>query len=327
MSNTVSQVNKMPPPEFDEIAVSVLAIAREGADGGEVPTRILVAPWGTVRSSAGTFVVDAESAAATIAAFNEHGTDLPVDYEHQTLGGPYSSPTGQAPAAGWIKSLAAISPDEAIANGAEPGLWADVEWTPEALEKLRGRQYRYLSPVALVRRSDRSLIGLHSAALTNKPAIPGMKPVVASDAAALEATDIVSLRAMLDLDAEAPQDAVLVAAAQRIRMLEKAQSLREASERVARAFATGKLTTAQRPWAIALAERDPAEFDRWEQSAPSVVPLGRSASPDAASCVANSSRRAVEIAARAEWQTHRDVLENLCTEEAFVADAMRAAAH
>src|SRR5262245_55881516 len=34
-------------------------------ESAEVPTRILVAPWGEVRSALGTFVVDAESAAAT----------------------------------------------------------------------------------------------------------------------------------------------------------------------------------------------------------------------------------------------------------------------
>ena len=123
-----------------------------------------------------------EAAAATIAAFSAHGTDLPVDYEHQTLGGAYSSPTGQAPAAGWIKALAIVTPEEASAGGAEsqPGLWADVQWTPEAAERLRGRQYRYLSPVALVRRSDRRIVGLHSVALTNKPAIVGMRPMVSS---------------------------------------------------------------------------------------------------------------------------------------------------
>ncbi len=67
--------------------------------GGGVPSRVLLAPWGTVDSANGSFVLDDESARLAVAAFNEHGTDLPIDYEHQTLGGTYSSPTGKAPAA------------------------------------------------------------------------------------------------------------------------------------------------------------------------------------------------------------------------------------
>jgi hypothetical protein len=83
-------------------------VALEAAvlDEPEVPERILITPWGEVESSAGSFVVDEEAAKETIAAFERHGTDLPVDYEHQTLGGTYSSPSGQAPAAerSWLKA-------------------------------------------------------------------------------------------------------------------------------------------------------------------------------------------------------------------------------
>ncbi|HKQ48537.1 MAG TPA: phage protease [Phycisphaerae bacterium] len=127
--------------QTDEVVMTAAAIS-----GAEPPGRILIAPWGEVRTAAGNFVVDDEAAAATIAAFAAHGTDLPVDYEHQTLGGAYSSPTGQAPAAGWIKALAIVTPDEARAGGAErdAGLWADVQWTPEAAERWQVRvdQYR-----------------------------------------------------------------------------------------------------------------------------------------------------------------------------------------
>ena len=109
-------------------------------------TRILIAPWGEVESSRGNFVVDQEAMAATIEQFREHGTDIPIDFEHQTLGGPYTSPDGLAPAAGWIKDLIGV---ESV------GLLADVEWTELGLEHLHKRQYRYLSPVALIRKSDR----------------------------------------------------------------------------------------------------------------------------------------------------------------------------
>ena len=70
------------------------------ADSG-VPTRVRIAPWGRVESTSGMFVVDEESARLVLEAFEEHGTDLPIDYEHQTLGGQFASPSGPAPAAGW----------------------------------------------------------------------------------------------------------------------------------------------------------------------------------------------------------------------------------
>ena len=304
-------------PETDGVEQIVLEASAVGET--PAPPQILILPWGQVRSSAGSFVVDEDSAAATLAAFHDHGTDLPIDYEHQTLGGPYSSPTGLAPAAGWVKALRVVTPTDATEEQA-PGIWADVEWTREAAEKLQGRQYRYLSPVALVRREDRRVVGLHSVALTNKPAIVGMPPVVNSELDSIDA--VIDLRDLLALDESATQDLVIVAAAQRIRSMQRSESLRLATERVQRAISAGKLTGPQREWALALAERDPAEFDRWEASAPPIIPLGRTAQP-VASQDRGVSRHAAEQAARVEYRANRELLEQLCTEEAYVAAAVR----
>ncbi len=305
--------NESPQTETMAIAASTLSDA-------EPPGRILIAPWGEVRTASGAFVVDEEAATATIAAFAAHGTDLPVDYEHQTLGGPYSSPTGQAPAAGWIKALSVVTPEEAASSGAslQAGLWADVQWTPEAAQRLRGRQYRYLSPVALVRRSDRRIVGLHSVALTNKPAIVGMRPMVSS-----QTPTAAALRAMLALDESAGDDLVLVAAAQRIVTLEQEQAMRQAEDRVVRALAAGKLSPAQRAWALSLARRDPEEFDRWAESAPVLVAPGRLPVPKESTTTSSPTARSVESAARLEYQANRVLLEKLCTEEAYVACAVR----
>lgn len=310
----------------ERVVLEAAALGQE-----DLPSRILVTPWGEIESSAGPFVVDDEAARETIAAFARHGTDLPVDYEHQTLGGPYSSPSGQAPAAGWIKALTAVSPEQAGdgQSPGEPGLWADVEWTDEAKEKLRSRQYRYLSPVALVRRGDRRLVAIHSVALTNKPAIVGMRPVVGSDASVSPADQAPSspageLRELLEVDQTAADEVVLVAAAERIRTLQRAEALRQASDRVGKAMTAGKLGAAQRDWALSLALRDPAEFDRWEAAAPVLVPLGRMSPPrPAAAAKTATGDRAVEAAARTEYRANRQVLEPLCTEEAYVASALR----
>lgn len=296
---------------------------------GDLPRRVLIAPWGEVNSAVGSFVVDTEGVAAVIASFVEHGTDIPIDYEHQTLGGAYASPNGQAPAAGWIKSLRAVTPEEALIDAECPaaGLWADVEWTPMAAEQLRGRQYRYLSPVALVRREDRRITGLHSAALTNKPAIIGMRPVVNSTSV-VNAADAESsaglhrLRDVLGMDEAASDDLVVVAAVTRIDALETAAGLEAARQRVERATAAGKLAASQHDWAMTLALRDPAEFDAWERCAPCVVQMGRIGSPSrtAASAHANGTPAAL---ARTEWRANRALLEPLCTEEAYIADAVR----
>ncbi len=309
------------------------------AAGSGAPQRILIVPWGEVRSDAGSFVMDDGAADSAIAAFTEHGTDLPIDYEHQTLGGAYSSPTGQAPAAGWVTSLAKVSPSDAGRDGApaEPGLWGNVSWTGDGAERLASRQYRYLSPVALVRKRDRRLVGLHSAALTNKPAIVGMRPIVnrAADGAAATSGDagdsaasevhLSALRIALALEPTAEAALVLRSAVSRIRELETAERRRGAEDRVAAAMSEGKLAVSQRDWAIALALRDPMEFERWAADAPVIVLPGRIDPPTghAAGDASAAVHRAAEASAREEWRSHRAFLEKLCGEEAYVACALR----
>jgi len=301
--------------------VRSIVLAADAAGDATPPGRILVVPWGEVVSENGAFVVDAESARLTIEAFVAHGTDLPIDYEHQSLGGAYSSPNGQAPAAGWIKRLAAVEPGGATKGAA--GLWADVEWTPPAQEQLAARQYRYLSPVALIRREDRRMVGLHSAALTNKPAIVRMRPVVNRAAAvpALEPWD--ELREMLRMDERFGEVDVVAAAVERIRALTALIDGRAAAERVGAALKAGKLTPGQREWAQALAMRDPAAFDEWAKHAPVVVVPGRTAGPGRT--LPERSREAIVERAKREYRAAGRFISTICSEEAFVADAIKRA--
>ena len=166
----------------------------------------------------------------------------------------------------------------------------------------------------------------------NKPAIVGMRPVVnaaptaapesegapdASNAAAAR-----ELREVLGLGDTALEGALLLAAAERIRTLEEAEQQRQAAECVSRAMAAGKLTPAQRDWAMGLALRDRAAFEEWEAAAPAMVPLGR-LKPPSGGASADVRPRAVGEAARAEWRAHREFLEQVCSEEAYVAQAVR----
>jgi len=137
--------------------------------GDDVPGRILLLPWGHVSSIKGDFVVDEVAAEAVLACMRETGVDMPIDYEHQTLGGEYSSPDGTSPAAGWIKSLEII-PGE--------GVYGLVEWTGRARQMIAAREYRYLSPVVFVDLDTHRAMELHTVGLTNKPAIAGMQAIV-----------------------------------------------------------------------------------------------------------------------------------------------------
>lgn len=340
MQAMIDETNKNDATELERVVLEASAVGQAATEGGAtVPQRILIAPAGQVRSASGSFLVDGEAMEITVAAFQAHGTDIPIDYEHQTLGGLYSSPSGQAPAAGWIKSLIAVSSSSAIEDDdGQPlaeGLWAEVSWTSEAREKLAARQYRYISPVALVRRSDRRLVGIHSVALTNKPAIVGMRPVVnrvdapqqvpgdAGDPCPAEELSVAAMRALLQLGDSADADEVLLAGVDRIRTLQETMTTRQAADRVAAAMSEGKLTVAQRDWALDLARRDPTEFDKWEAAAPQVVVLGRTAPPRDQSGSQALGKRAMESAARAEWQANKAFLEHLCSEEAYVANALR----
>lgn len=299
-----------------ELVVHVTPVEATEADG--VPTRLLLVPWGSVESRSGSFIVDEESAAAVVEAFAAQGVDLPVDYEHQTLGGEFSSPTGQAPAAGWIQRIEAVEGE---------GIFAHVAWTPAAIQQLARREYRYLSPVAIVRKSDRKLVGLHSAALTNKPAIVGMRAIVnrQTDPPTEETITmnekLEALRTAVALDPTAELDVVLVAATERIESLNVEMARRSAEQRVMHAVSAGKLTEAQRDWAVALAMKDHEAYAAWEASAPVVVTPGRTEPPDGHVGV-DANRRAVIAKARHEYRSHPE-LEPLTHEDAYVRDALR----
>lgn len=129
-----------------------------------VPEEIKILPLGVVHNVHRDFLVDDESCRMIMEHFKARRLDLVVDYEHQTL------KDIQAPAGGWIKEI----------RQGEDALIAKVEWTPKAQEYLRNKEYRYLSPVVMVRKSDGRAVSIHSVALTNTPAIDGMFAVVNS---------------------------------------------------------------------------------------------------------------------------------------------------
>lgn len=141
----------------------------DGQEGGvALPTEIQIIPAGWVETETqGRFLLDTEAIRSIQDAFDQSGRQLVLDYEHQTLTGD------EAPAAGWITQLL---------DKGEVGLWGAVSWTARGAAYVQNREYRYLSPVVLVRKSDRRAVRLHSVALTNTPEIRNLLPLVAKTA-------------------------------------------------------------------------------------------------------------------------------------------------
>lgn len=141
----------------------IIICTADGIEVSGIPDEIKILPLGTVHSQKGNFLVDEKSFEAIRQAFKGRNVDLVIDYEHQTLADI------QAPAAGWIKDI----------RLGEDAIIAKVEWTQKGGEYLKNREYRYVSPVVMVRKKDSRATALHSMALTNTPAIDGMFPIVA----------------------------------------------------------------------------------------------------------------------------------------------------
>lgn len=178
-------------------------------DIGQCPEEVKILPVGTVNSEKGDFIVDQESYKEMKAEMQRRGIDIVIDYEHQTL------KDVQAPAGGWVKDL--IYTPEAIV--------AKVEWTPKAKEYLKNKEYRYLSPVVLTRKSDSKAVVLHSLALTNTPAINGMFTIVNSvdfdtynTPTGGKEMDLQRIKELLGLPAETPEEDVMNAL---VKVLEK----------------------------------------------------------------------------------------------------------
>lgn len=300
-----------------------------GIDLSGVPEVIRVLPKGHVSSTKGDFEVDDRDIAGIIRQFKARRLDLVIDYEHQTLNDV------QAPAAGWIKDL----------YPGEDALMARVEWTQKGREYIANKEYRYLSPVVLVKKADQHAAVFHSAALTNTPAITGMFAIINSDALSIEeeeeprmelsaliellgleegtaeedvlkrikeltqqaaeegqggqegkegpakeGTQLVANKTVLDLlglpeDARTEDVTARIMAfkagdsalQRRVAELEKQAASQKAEELVGLAMKDGKLSPAQKEWAVAYALSDPKGFAKFVEKAPVVVPMGKTA--------------------------------------------------
>jgi len=130
-------------------------------DLSSLPTEFRLFKFGENETSKGTFVLDQAGAESVMAAYQKHGIELHLDYEHD-----------QRIAAAWF-----------VPDVRSDGLWAaNVRWTPRASEMLRSREYRYFSPTFYADGKKR-ITKLVNAALTNLPAMDNQEPLIAASEA------------------------------------------------------------------------------------------------------------------------------------------------
>lgn len=141
---------------------------------GETKQRIQVfpGPGDYVHPSAGPFTLTADVIAEHGDDINARGDQISIDYDHSFKRGNGSL------AAGWYEKGSARVED----SGA---LTAEVDWTPAAAQKIRDREYRFISPEFSFAHQtmDGSRIQepkLHATALTNRPFFTSM-PAIAAD--------------------------------------------------------------------------------------------------------------------------------------------------
>jgi phage I-like protein len=158
---------------------------------GAVPDRIHLLPFGkfTGRDGRGPWLVgDKDDAARIIANTQSYQgkADIPIDYEHASI---IAAPKGQqAPAAGWITSLE-VGPN---------GIWGNVQWTAAAAQKIKDREYRYLSPVMRYNDGSGLILRIISAGLVNTP--NRELTALNSQGATMPPDTIAAAKALLGLD-------------------------------------------------------------------------------------------------------------------------------
>lgn len=150
------------------------------AQGGSLPTRLVVAPWGThdVRSRGRCVVNETTLAvfAANQVAMKLDG-EIALDFDHNTVPGTPSFASSSEPRKVAAFGVPVIERDVGI-------VLTNLRWTPEGKDALAGGHYRDLSP-AVFRREDGTVYAIHSAGVCRHGEIDGLTIEAAAASAQL----------------------------------------------------------------------------------------------------------------------------------------------
>jgi len=138
----------------------------------EPPARLLLASYGeTATKNGGPIVLDTRGAEMLLRRWEAEGSrELILDLNHLSLEPELAVNPAAAGAAYafWVPEVDAS------------GVWARfVRWLPTGEALVRSRSYAWWSPVWLLEKGSRRIVGVHSLALTNDPATIGIKSLLA----------------------------------------------------------------------------------------------------------------------------------------------------
>lgn len=276
------------------------------ADDNGVPEWVQLLPRGWIKPNGVDILVDDTSLEKILANFEKRENDLVLDYEHQTLEGV------EAPAAGWLTSL------EAREDGLWAKVdWTERGRTYVAAREYRyispvlmvseedSRGIR-LQSAALT--NNPAIDGMQPVAAKEETGgmemdfLAKLAELLGLSPEASEEEVLAAIQGMVRHEEEVPQEladvleleegeATVAAAKQKIYAMkagtrpagEYAQLSRQLAEMRAErtievAMSEGKITPAQKEWALRQAAKDPKGFAEFLRTAPKVVPMTEIAS-------------------------------------------------
>ncbi|MCL2064061.1 MAG: phage protease [Candidatus Cloacimonetes bacterium] len=138
------------------ISCKNIELSLSGMSGDSNIIKVVAGVTGEWDHWSGKFHISNEDLQNIKADFEYQKRDVLFDYDHNSL-----SLGGNSIAAGWGKKM--------IVNGGN--LEIEVEFTPEGMNRINNKEYRYLSPVYVIEDGTKRMrnVTLHSVALTNTP--------------------------------------------------------------------------------------------------------------------------------------------------------------
>lgn len=293
----------MPQKQTEKINKSFV-MALTANDENCVPEWIQLLPKGWIKPNGLDVLVDDQSLNTILARFKSRENDIVLDYEHQTLAG------GEAPAAGWITDLEARDNGLwAKVDWTERGraYVAAREYryiSPVVLVNQKDCRGMRLQSVALT--NNPAIDGMQPVAAKEETEETGginmdflakLAELLGLSSEASEDEVLAAIQGMVRHEEEVPQEladvleleegeATVAAAKKKIYAMkagrvpagELAKVSRQLAEMRAErmievAMSEGKITPAQKNWAIRQAAQDPKGFEEFLRTAPKVVPM------------------------------------------------------
>jgi phage I-like protein len=204
---------------------------------------------------------------------------LPVDINHAIDLAPQTG--APSPAMGWITEMQARA----------DGIWGRVQWSAKAVEVIRNREYRFISPV-LFHSGNKEVLAIRRASLTNDPNLTLTALNSAQGSTPMDQEKFMSqLRAALGLDGAADEAAIIKAAqaattsknsadparfvpietfqatVAELNSMRSGVSLMSAEAIVTDALRAGRLMPYMKDWAVSLCQSNKSAFDAFLEKA------------------------------------------------------------